>query len=118
MSEAVAQYIEDSLESLRKDGWTTDQLVDEKGARCAMGALYDTQREFFFASVTPRSVLSIDGPRAKGNMEIINAATKALMKAIPVDGETCIATYNNSRTDFAEIEVWFKQAAANERESE
>lgn len=115
MSEAVAQHLDESLERLKTNGWAKHEMASTTGAQCALGAVFDS------GYVQEGGRLAL-----KNNIRSDDAyaAIGALRQAVPeYEGRpvwpgariVSVADYNNSREDFGEIEVWFKQAAANER---
>jgi hypothetical protein len=112
---STAKVLGDALQVMRERGWCVNEFEDYKGRLCAQGAVtvalgkLEPKKTYLYWSTHDRD---------------FDAAMEALVRQIPGDfkvaddlvpgAHNVVATYNNTRRHFEEIEKWFEAAATEE----
>lgn len=102
----VHETLQVALDLLRTDGWCRGHLRNSDGEYCARGALVAAVHENF--GFWGRTQLRM------GAEAVLCANIPADFEFNPRDLRDLIPQYNNSRTDFSEVEAWFEKSLADE----
>lgn len=124
----TTEILSGALDALRSRGWCKYQQQNEQGHMCATGAIclveegdanrcpWNWMEDATADTDWGRSILALNRCIPQDFLsEFVEPKPEYATDSSWTQKIERVVCYNNSRTDFTEIEQWFEKAAADER---